>query len=87
MNDDDRSLTSYKSWRAGTVYRPLHLSDHWGVLEADSGGGLIDPEFREARVAEPAAGGVTGAGWRLTLNEGWDVVPAERPGDYIVRKR
>ena len=71
----------------GTVYRPFRLSDRWGVLDADSSGALVDTGFREARVAAPGPGGDGGAGWRLTLNAGWEVVPAERPGDYTVRKR
>jgi hypothetical protein len=71
----------------GMVYRPFRLSDRWGVLDADSSGALVDAAFREARVAEPRPGGATGAGWHLTLNAGWEVVPAERAGDYTVRKR
>ncbi len=71
----------------GTVYRPFRLSDRWGVLDADSSGALVDTGFREARVAEPGPGGESGAGWRLTLNAGWEVVPAERAGDYTIKKR
>ena len=71
----------------GTVYRPFRLSDKWGVLDADSSGALVDTGFREARVAAPEPGGLSGAGWRLTLNAGWEVVPAERAGDYTIRKR
>lgn len=71
----------------GTVYRPFRLSDKWGVLDADTSGALVDTGFREARVAVPAQDGVSGAGWHVTLNEGWEVVPAERPGDYTIRKR
>ena len=39
------------------------------------------------RVAAPDRGGISGAGWRLTLNAGWEVVPADRAGDYTIRKR
>jgi hypothetical protein len=72
---------------AGTVYRPFRLSDRWGVLDADSSGALVNSTFSEARAAAPGPGGTSGAGWRLTLNAGWEVVPAERAGDYTVRKR
>lgn len=71
----------------GTVYRPFRLSDRWGVLDADSSGALVNPTFSEARAAAPDPGGTSGAGWRLTLNAGWEVVPAGRAGDYTVRKR
>jgi hypothetical protein len=71
----------------GTVYRPFRLSDRWGVLDADSSGALVNATFSEARVTAPVGGGASGAGWRLTLNPGWEVVPAARPGDYTVRKR
>jgi hypothetical protein len=71
----------------GTVYRPFRLSDQWGVLDADSSGALVNVTFSEARVAAPDRGGVSGAGWRLTLNAGWEVVPADRAGDYTIRKR
>jgi len=71
----------------GTVYRPFRLSDRWGVLDADSSGALVNATFSEARVAQPGPGGVSGPGWRLTLNAGWVVVPADRTGDYTIRKR
>ena len=72
---------------AGTVYRPFRLSDRWGVLDADSSGALVNASFSEARVAEPGPGGSSGPGWRLTLNAGWVVVPADRAGDYTITKR
>ena len=71
----------------GTVYRPFRLSDKWGVLDADSSGALVNATFSEARAAAPRPGGVTGPGWQLTLNAGWEVVPADRAGDYTVRKK
>lgn len=71
----------------GTVYRPMRLSDRWGVLEADSSGALVETGFQAAKVARPAPGGLSGPGWKLTLNAGWKVVPGERKGDYTLRKR
>jgi hypothetical protein len=71
----------------GTVYRPFRLSDRWGMLDADSSGALVNATFSEARVAAPEPGGTRGAGWKLTLNEGWEVVPAEGAGNYVVTKR
>ncbi len=71
----------------GTVYRPFRLSDRWGVLDADSSGAMVNSSFSEARVAAPGADGISGAGWRVTLNAGWVVVPGKRPGDFTVQKR
>lgn len=71
----------------GTAYRPFRLSDRWGVLDADSSGALVNSTFSEARVAAPGPGGTSGAGWRLTLNAGWEVVPVDGAGNYTIRKR
>jgi hypothetical protein len=71
----------------GTVYRPFRLSDRWGSLDADSSGALVETGFQVAKVAKPAPGGMSGAGWRLTLNPGWEVVPATRSGDYLIQQR
>jgi hypothetical protein len=72
---------------AGTVYRPFRLSDRWGVLDADSSGALVNTTFSEARVATPGPGGTSGPGWKVTLKPGWVVVPADRAGNYTIRKR
>ena len=71
----------------GTVYRPFRLSDRWGVLDADSSGALVNTGFSEARVAGPGPGGTSGPGWRVSLNAGWEVVPAGRAGDYTIIRR
>lgn len=67
----------------GTVYPSLRIVDAWGVLEVESGGALIDPNF--GGVAVPANGqATTGPGWKLELNPGWRVKPGRRPGDATV---
>src|SRR6185369_9860109 len=38
----------------GTVYGSLRLSDRWGVLQADSTGGLISPDWLRLIVPAPA---------------------------------
>jgi hypothetical protein len=73
----------------GTVYPTMHLHDAWGVLEVDGGAGaLLDEGMTQARVS--AAGfdpsKLTGEGWRLTLNKGWELQPGPRKGDFAIRR-
>jgi len=70
----------------GTVYPTVRVTAKWGMLEA-SNGALIAPDWRDVRVAAPADPQLlplSGDGWTLELNEGWELVPAERTGDYTV---
>ena len=76
--------------KSSVVYRPLRVSDRWGVLEADRGmivreNGLIQ------RVVVPApkntAGdALSGEGWRLQLKPGLKIGPGPRAGDFVVYK-
>jgi hypothetical protein len=75
----------------GSVYRTLHLADEWGVLEVTFGGALLERGagggLLAARVPAPldaAARPVAGDGWTLALNEGWELAPLEREGDWKV---
>ena len=73
----------------GTVYGGLRLTDQWGILEAGESGGLVDPTRRRAAV--PVEAGFSpvnpaGAGWRLTLNLGWDVKAGAEPGWWRVAR-
>jgi hypothetical protein len=73
----------------GTVYGSLRLSDRWGVLQADSTGGLISPDWLRLIVPAPADTGgrrLAGPGWVLELMPGWRLVPGRRPGDWKVEK-
>ena len=73
----------------GTIYGSLRLSDRWGVLQADSTGGLISPDWLRLIVPAPAdtAGRrLAGPGWALELAPGWRLVPGRRPGDWKVEK-
>ena len=69
----------------GTVYPTMTTTDDWGVLIVD-GGALLQAERRLLSVsaAEIDPEGMRGTGWRLTLNPGWRLTPAEREGDFIV---
>ncbi|WP_250627199.1 hypothetical protein [Pinirhizobacter soli] len=71
----------------GIVYPTMRLTDEWGALDVD-GDALVNQEKKVANVS--AAGfdpsKLKGAGWSLTLNKGWIVVPGTRKGDVIVQK-
>ncbi|MGD9965080.1 MAG: hypothetical protein AB7T59_01020 [Hyphomonadaceae bacterium] len=63
----------------GSVYRSLVLRDRWGELRA-SDGALISEGFVSATVSAPAAGGVHGPGWSLTLAPGYRVSAPDSAG-------
>ena len=76
---------------AGTVFfRNFTLSAQWGRLNA--GGGVLraaDGATLSVPVTAPLEGiTLQGDGWRVTLNAGWVVQPAARPGSFtIVREK
>jgi len=72
-----------------TVYGRRSLLAAWGQLEVVDGAILEDPARKEARVALAGAAPdrASGSGWKLTLADGWRLVPAERPGDYRLTNR
>jgi hypothetical protein len=75
----------------GTVYLTTEVRDEWGVLRVTAGGALLIREGgRIARVIVPAptpGDPLRGDGWTLELRDGWATVPAERHGDFVVRRR
>ncbi len=73
----------------GRVYPKMRMSDAWGILKVDSGGGLIAADWSKVTVPAPGdrnARPLVGDGWTLELNEGWGLVPGKRAGDYIVKR-
>jgi hypothetical protein len=76
---------------AGTVFfHNFTLSAQWGRLNAD--GGVLratDGATLSVPVSAPLAGTtLQGDGWKITLNAGWVVQPAARPGSFtIVREK
>jgi hypothetical protein len=76
---------------AGTVlFRNFTLSAQWGRLNANDGVlRAADGATLSVPVTEPLAGTtLQGDGWRVTLNAGWIVQPAARPGSFtIVREK
>src|SRR5437773_3477233 len=72
---------------AGTVYfHNFTQSGQWGRLEAN--GGVLrsaDGATLSVPVTVPLEGAaLQGDGWRVTLNAGWVVQPAARPGSFTI---
>jgi hypothetical protein len=72
---------------AGTVlFRNFTLSARWGRLNAD--GGVLrgaDGATLSVPVSGPLEGTtLRGDGWSVTLNTGWVVRPAVRPGSFVI---
>lgn len=75
---------------SGTVYPFAQVIDAWGMLDVKEGGLWIANDYSAARIVAPenrAGRPLTGDGWTLHLAEGWEIAPAERPGDLVLRKR
>ena len=78
---------------SNTVYPTMRLVDTWGVLTVSNGAWLerdATGHMVRARVPAPSdlsARPLTGEGWTLELANGWEVVPSDRTGDVIVRKK
>jgi len=71
----------------GTVlFNNFTLSAQWGRLTADAGVlRSADGKTLAVPVTEPLEGTtLQGAGWRATLNPGWVLRPAARPGSFVV---
>jgi hypothetical protein len=62
----------------GSVYASLEVRDVWGKIVVRAGGGWITSDFK--RLIVPA----DGAGYELTLNEGWKIVAGAREGDKTI---
>ena len=71
----------------GTVFfHNFTLSAQWGRFNADNGVLRSDDGTRlSVPVTEPLAGStLRGDGWSATLNSGWVVRPAARPGSFVI---
>jgi len=74
----------------GTVYPAIRIVDVWGILEVKDKGALMSADFSTITIpAPPEASGrkLQGDGWTLSLNPGWAMTPAPRPGSYTVEQR
>ena len=71
----------------GTVlFRQFTLSARWGRLDANNGVlRAADGTTLSVPVTEPLEGRtLKGEGWSATLNSGWVVRPAARPGSFVL---
>lgn len=56
----------------GTVYPNLRITDNWGILEVDSCGALVSPEWNKVTISYPELVTdtlISGKGWRLKLDK------------------
>jgi hypothetical protein len=70
------------------VYRPLRVSDRWGVLQADSGM-IVRKNGAIQQVVVPApkstaGNALSGEGWKLQLQPGFRIGPGLRAGDFLI---
>ncbi|HLN21188.1 MAG TPA: hypothetical protein VK213_08875 [Bacteroidales bacterium] len=71
----------------GTLYNSMRVSDNWGKLAVDKGGCLVSGNFRFLRVTAKGfrteKNRISGEGWNLMLNNGWELVKVE--SNYFLR--
>ncbi|HYD88398.1 MAG TPA: hypothetical protein VEA80_13060 [Vitreimonas sp.] len=77
MDFDPNAVTPVEG--LGSFYGRITLRDRWGELVAAEGA-LINATFTRATAAAPRAGGITGPGWRLTLNPAWRITAPDARG-------
>jgi len=74
----------------GTLYERLRVSDNWGRLAVDRGGALLTNDLRTLRVSakefQAERNHISGEGWHLILNDGWQVSPQDN-GSYLITKQ
>ena len=74
----------------GTLYKKLRVSDNWGRLAVDNGGALMANDLRSLRVSARdlmiERNHLTGDGWHLVLNDGWQAIQAEN-GSYTITRQ
>ena len=72
----------------GTLYNSMRVSDNWGKLTVDKGGCLVSNNLKYIRITAKSfkadKNHVSGEGWHLILNNGWELIPVDQ--NYFVRK-
>ena len=70
----------------GTVYPSIMINDSWGVLTVEEGGALLRSDWRWIIVSEPLdviESLVIGDGWKIKLNEGYQIEETTE-GNYLL---
>ena len=73
----------------GTVYPNIRITDNWGILEVDSCGALMSPDFKYVSISFPELITDTlikGKGWKLKLNSNWKLEKENRKYKLIKNK-
>jgi hypothetical protein len=85
---DSRNLTPLED--KGTVYPTMTASDNWGVLSVTNVGALMSPNRDYITVTTPIiieGKKITGDGWTLTLNEGYNMELDKETRNYTLIKK
>lgn len=71
----------------GTLYNSIRVSDNWGKLTLDQKGCLVSNNLKSLRISarslKERKNHISGDGWVLMLNEGWELVKVDE--NYLVR--
>jgi hypothetical protein len=72
----------------GTLYNTIRVSDNWGKLTVDKVGCLVSNNYKYIRISakgyKEEKNHISGEGWQLVLNDGWEIKNVDQ--NYIVRK-
>jgi hypothetical protein len=72
----------------GTLYTAMRVSDSWGKLTVDEGGCLVSRNYKYLRITakgyKPEKNRISGDGWNLILNEGWELTEVQE--NFFLRK-
>ncbi len=72
----------------GTLYHTIRVSDNWGKLTVDNTGCLISNNYKYLRITAKGIkiekNHVTGEGWQIMMNDGWEIKNSNQ--DYFLRK-
>ncbi len=74
----------------GIVYPTMKATDNWGTLTVEHGGGLMSPNRDKVTITIPVkmeGNEISGDGWMLKLNEGYNVKKDEKTGNYSLTKK
>jgi hypothetical protein len=84
-NGDPDKVRQYEG--IGNIFLSFRGVADWGIIEV-SKAALLDTNWRVVVPAPFKSNGQTlsGDGWTLQLNAGWEAVPDRRPGDFFLRR-